>query len=563
MEATAGSSSSRSPQNLSQPRAGLTIKLASALVASTAIIFGVFGWLNLRAQRLESEQMVQLSADRVGDIIKRSTRYGMMHEDRAALYQVIRDIGTEPAIKRVRIFNKEGRITFSTDAAEINHGVDKTAEQCYACHAQAQPLVKLNQPGRARIFSSPNGERVLAVIRPIENEPSCWNADCHAHSSSQQILGVIDTHFSLAAVDAKGSQRQARTAFFTVLAMALMSIFSLVFVWFVLHRPVREMLAGIHRVADGDLGFSLPVRSHDELGELAGAFNKMSTELASAHNEITTWNRTLEDRVARKTRELERTQAGLIGAEKMASLGKLAATVAHEVNNPLFGILTFARLALKDSSDEKQRERLKTIERESLRCGEIMRNLLTFARQTPKKREPNDFNGLVERALKLVKHQQELQQIELEVDLETDIPQVTCDAGQVQQVALVLMVNANEAMPQGGRLFVSTEYDRDDEQVRLRVRDTGCGITAEAMSKIFEPFFSTKEDQHRTGLGLAIAKNIIDQHGGTIEVQSKPGAGTEFLVTFPLIGADPPVTQNGAGSPSFKSVNQVAHDCTN
>src|SRR3954451_2993262 len=114
-------------------RAGLTIKLGLALVASTAVIFGVFGWLNLRVQRQEAEEMIQLSADRVGDIIKRSTRYGMMNDDRAALYQVIRDIGSEPAIKRIRIFNKEGRITFSSEAAEINHGVDKTAEQCYAC----------------------------------------------------------------------------------------------------------------------------------------------------------------------------------------------------------------------------------------------------------------------------------------------------------------------------------------------------------------------------------------------------------------------------------------------
>ena len=116
-------------------RAGLTVKLAIALVASTAVIFGVFGWLNLQAQRRESEQMVQLSADRVSDIIKRSTRYGMMNEDRAALYQVIRDIGTEPAIKRIRIFNKEGRITFSDRRLGDQSGVDKTAEQCYACHA--------------------------------------------------------------------------------------------------------------------------------------------------------------------------------------------------------------------------------------------------------------------------------------------------------------------------------------------------------------------------------------------------------------------------------------------
>jgi two-component system NtrC family sensor kinase len=324
---------------------------------------------------------------------------------------------------------------------------------------------------------------------------------------------------------------------------------------------VRELLTGIHRLAGGDLGFSLPVRSNDELGELAAAFNKMSAELASAHNEITTWNHTLEDRVARKTRELERTQAGLFGAEKMASLGKLAATVAHEVNNPLFGILTYARLALKDTTEEKQRERLKTIERESLRCGEIMRNLLTFARQTPRKREPNDFNGLVERALKLIRHQVELQQIDLHVKLASDLPQVICDAGQMQQVALVLLVNATEAMQVGGQLFVSTGYDSDAEQVRLRVRDTGCGIRPELISKVFEPFFSTKEDQHRTGLGLAIAKNIVDQHGGAIEVKSNagggPGAGTEFIVTLPLLAPEPAGSENGS-----VSSNLVVHQVT-
>lgn len=531
-------------------RAGIAVKLAVALVASTAVIFGVFGWLNLRVQRREAEAMVMASADRVGDIIKRSTRFGMLNDDRAALYQVIRDIGTEPAIKRVRIFNKEGRITFSTDTAEINHAVDKGAEQCYACHAQAQPLVKLNQPGRGRIFTSPEGQRVIAVIRPIENEPACWNSDCHAHPRSQQILGVIDTHFSLAAVDAQARQRQTRTASFTVLAMLLMSIVSLVFVWVVLYRPVRELLAGIHRVAGGDLGYSLTVRSNDELGELAAAFNKMTTELAAAHHEITSWAHTLEDRVTRKTRELERTQAGLFAAEKMASLGKLAATVAHEVNNPLFGILTYARLALKDTQDEKQRERLKTIERESLRCGEIMRNLLTFARQTPKKREPNDFNGLVERALKLVHHQVELLQISLDVKLDPAIPEVTCDAGQLQQVALVLLANATEAMPSGGSLWVVTAYDSGNEQVRLQVRDTGCGIPPHVMSKIYEPFFSTKEDQHRTGLGLAIAKNIIDQHGGSIQVHSRPGKGTEFLVILPVLAPEPAGTEPAEAEPA-------------
>ena len=528
-------------------RAGLTVKLATALIASTAVIFGFFGWLNLRTQRRADEQMVRLAADRVCDIIKRSTRFSMLNEDRPTLYHVIRDIASEPNIKRVRIFNKEGRIAFSTDTAEINHAVDKRAEQCYACHSQAQPLTKLNQTGRGRIFTGPTGERVLAVIRPIDNEPACYNAACHAHPESQRILGVIDTHFSLADVDRQAAASQTRTASFTILAMAMMCGVSLIFVWVVLYRPVHELIAGIHSVAEGDLGYRLVVRSNDELGELASAFNKMSEELTEAQKEITAWTHTLEDRVAKKTRELERTQAGLFNAEKMASLGKLAATVAHEVNNPLFGILTYARLCLKDASDGKTRDRLKIIERESLRCGEIMRNLLTFARQTPKKREPNDFNALVQRALRLVNHQVELQQIQLTVQLAADIPQITCDAGQVQQVALILMANANEAMQQGGQLFVSTSYDPETEQVELRVRDTGCGINPDNIAKIFEPFFSTKEDQHRTGLGLAIAKNIIDQHGGTIKVNSVPGTGTEFVVNFPLLPPEPPAaTPNGS-----------------
>jgi two-component system NtrC family sensor kinase len=491
--------------------------------------------------------MVRLAADRVCDVIKRSTRFSMLNEDRPTLYQVIRDIASEPNIKRVRIFNKEGRIAFSTDTAEINHAVDKRAEQCYACHSQVQPLTKLNQTGRGRIFTGPTGERVLAVIRPIDNEPACYNAACHAHPESQRILGVIDTHFSLADVDRQGAASQTRTASFTILTMVMMSGVSLIFVWVVLYRPVQELMAGIRSVGAGDLGYRLVVRSHDELGELASAFNKMSEELAEAQKEITAWTHTLEDRVAKKTRELESTQAGLFNAEKMASLGKLAATVAHEVNNPLFGILTYARLCLKDAPDGKTRDRLKIIERESLRCGEIMRNLLTFARQTPKKREPNDFNALVQRALRLVNHQVELQQIQLAVQLAEDIPQITCDAGQVQQVALILMSNANEAMQQGGQLFVSTSYDPHTERVELRVRDTGCGISPDNIAKIFEPFFSTKEDQHRTGLGLAIAKNIIDQHGGTIKVNSVPGTGTEFVVNFPLLPPEPPAaTPNGS-----------------
>jgi two-component system NtrC family sensor kinase len=235
----------------------------------------------------------------------------------------------------------------------------------------------------------------------------------------------------------------------------------------------------------------------------------------------------------------------MAGTEQMASLGKLAATVAHEVNNPLMGILTYARLTRKgiEKADppppnrDRLVEQLQIIEHESRRCGDLMRNLLMFARQSSRTLQPNDVNALVGRAITLIRHQLELNGIELEQNLATDLPQVTCDAGQIQQIVLGLLVNATEAMPAnaGGRLWVETESAPG--AVVIRVRDNGPGIAADVMPHIFEAFFTTKTDEQRTGLGLAVAKSIVEQHGGEITLKSSSGAGAEFTIRLPLEGA--------------------------
>jgi two-component system NtrC family sensor kinase len=223
----------------------------------------------------------------------------------------------------------------------------------------------------------------------------------------------------------------------------------------------------------------------------------------------------------------------------MASIGKLAATVAHEINNPLFGILTYARLVLRHilkteiPGRDEVVEQIQTIERESKRCGDLVKNLLTFSRQAPSNREPNDVNTVVDRAVLLVKHKLEMQNIELRVNLDRSIPPVECDANQIQQVVLVLMVNASEAMPKGGTLEVTTAFDNEAEQGVIRVRDSGCGIPEDVLPRIFDPFFTTKEDQNRTGLGLAVAHSIVEQHAGEISVRSTPGEGTEFIIRLP------------------------------
>ena len=245
----------------------------------------------------------------------------------------------------------------------------------------------------------------------------------------------------------------------------------------------------------------------------------------------------------RKTAELERAHKTLLSTEKMASIGKLAATVAHEINNPLFGILTYARLVLRAllkldiPGRDDLAEQLQTIERESKRCGDLVKNLLTFSRQAPSNREPGDLNAVVRRAILLVKHKLDMQSIELVERLASDLPPAHCDANQIQQVVLVLMVNASEAMPKGGRLEVSTEFDASSEQCLVRVKDNGAGIPEDVLPRIFDPFFTTKEDQLRTGLGLAVAHSIVEQHAGGITVRSKPGEGTEFTVALPVTAA--------------------------
>jgi two-component system NtrC family sensor kinase len=404
-------------------RLGLAAKLALCVIASTAAFFALFGYINQRMARTNSEDLVRKSADRLANIMLRSTRYAMLQDDRKALVNIIQELGSEPGIQRIRVFDQTGRITLSTDAREVNTAGPPPG------------------PEGARTFTDAQGQRVLAVNRLIENSAACSNAACHYHPSSQKILGAIDADLSLAQVDAQMAQHQSTLRWFLLGAIVFGCGAAVAFMWIAVYRPVKELIRGTHRVADGDLGYRLPVRSDDELGDLAASFNKMTVEVADVQAHI-------EEQVRRKTAELEKVHKTLLNSEKMASIGKLAATVAHEINNPLFGILTYARLVLREllkhdlPNRDELAEQLQTIERESKRCGELVKNLLTFSRQQPSNREPNDLNTIVHRATLLVKHKLDMQSIELTESLAPNLPPVECDANQIQQVVLVLMVNA-------------------------------------------------------------------------------------------------------------------------
>jgi two-component system, NtrC family, sensor kinase len=520
----------------------LATKLTLCLVGSMVLLFGLVGYLNIRLNRQHLEEVVFQSADRISDLIRRSIRYSMLRDQRDEVFQIINTIGHQPGISKIRIFNKEGKITFSTDSQEVGKYVDKNAEACYACHAQAQPLERLDRPDRMRIYTAREGGRVLGLISPIENEPDCSNAACHAHSSvGTRVLGVLDTDLSLSAIDRSLEAHKRKMAGLTAVSILAVSLVSMIFVWVMVRKPVRGLTEATRHVAEGDLGYSIPEASGDEIGTLAKSFNRMTSNLRTAQAEILEWTSTLEARVQQKSDEVERAYMHLVQAERMASLGKLSAVVAHEINNPLAGILTYCKLVSRmadkgfDGSArlEEAKSYLEIIERESRRCGAIVKNLLTFARQAPLVPQQNDLNAIVERCLLLVGHHLTLQSIDLEKNLAATLPPIYCDAAQIQQAFLALLINAVEAMPQGGRLRIRTSFDPVRREGRVEVSDEGPGIPEEILPHIFEPFFTTKQEGTGVGLGLAVAFGIVRQHGGNLEVLTTSPQGTTFAIVLP------------------------------
>jgi two-component system NtrC family sensor kinase len=520
----------------------LSTKLISWLLTSLLVIFALLGYLNIRLHRQHLEAATLTSAERVSDVIKRSTTYYMMRYDREGLYRTIQTMADEPGMSKVRILDSTGLIRYSTDPNEVNQSVDKNAEACYACHAQSKPLARLDRPDRLRIYHGRDGQRILGIITPIENQVACSNAACHAHPASQQILGVLDTNLSLAKADAQLAESTNRTVSYTVAAMLMLACLSWLFIVHVVDQPIRALTNGTKRLADGDLGFQIAVRSQDEVGDLALSFNEMSLQLRAANEEIIAWAKTLEDRVEEKTRELKTINDQVLHVEKMASVGKMAAVVAHEINNPLAGILTYSKLIKKwldqgELSVDKRKEAVECLDLiagESRRCGDIVKNLLTFSRTAPMNVAAADLNSVIDRSIRLVFHQLEMNGIEVQTDLPSDLPIVQCDAAQVEQVLLALIMNAIDAMPRGGNLWLRTRLLPDPEEVQIEVRDDGTGIPPEILPRMFEPFLTTKESGKGVGLGLAVSRNIVEAHGGRIEVQSELGKGTTFTVTLPL-----------------------------
>ncbi|HSK10600.1 MAG TPA: ATP-binding protein [Vicinamibacterales bacterium] len=511
-----------------------------AMVVSAALILltvALFVGITLRQQQRYLTQEVLRGAAQFSDTIKASTYHFMLADERESAYLAMETVGRLEGIHKVRMLNKEGRITFSTDVHEVGQMVDKRAEACYACHQQGQPLVRLNTKSRSRIFPQ-NGHRVLAMITPIYNEPGCSAASCHAHPPDQQVIGVLDVSMSLQEEDAAVAALRRGTLLIAGLGVLSLAAAGSLFLRRYVTRPLGELVAATGRIAQGDLDMRVPVRGTDEIGQLASSFNVMTSSLREARGELQQLNESLEQQVTERTSALRDAQAQLVQSEKMSSLGKLAASVAHEINNPLAGILTYSKLLIRMHEEGELTEKvrascvrnLRLVQRETERCSAIVRNLLDFARQRPPTLKEIDLSAVAEEALSLLGHRLQMQNVALVKDL-PPLPHVKADFGQMRQAFVNIALNAAEAMGNGGTLTVRARAA--GRMVEVEFVDTGPGIPPDDLSRILDPFFTTKEKG--TGLGLSVVYGLIERHGGKLDISSTVGVGTTVVLRLPAL----------------------------
>ncbi len=530
-------------------RSSIYARVVSIIAILSIFLFVAYSLIFRSVYEEYLNTVIRQRSDNMGSVIEGSLYYSMLQNDKSALQSTLDIINAMPGIDEVNMYNSQGDVVYSlfTPDSAVHSNPD-----CLSCHDDFEVMFPSRQKtyriidykSACSMNQSDKGHRQLLLRTPILNEQSCYVSACHAHSRDEEVLGSLIIKVPLTELDA--AVAKSSTEYFILAIVITILVFSLL-IFFTrnkIRKPLSDIITASEAVSKGDRSRRLEIKPYllDDIRSVALAFNNMLDNLDAANRELENWSHQLEYKVQKKSEELAEIQNELIHIERITSLGKLSSSVAHEINNPLSGILTYSKLVAKqlakielpEKTKDSMLRYLKVIESESKRCGDIVKGLLDFSRKDQENFQNCQLHRILKETYNLMAHQMHMAGIHFYTEFDANDDLVFCNDNQVKQVCVALLVNAMEAITVNGEILISTS-NPDADHIKVNISDNGVGIAAEDISRIFQPFYSAKQRASGMGLGLAIVHGIVQSHQGKVEVVSESGKGTTMSVLFKLV----------------------------
>ena len=507
-------------------------------------------WIIFRSVNEEyMRSVVRQSGTNIGLLVEGALYRSMLENDKEALQSTLDIINTMPGIDDINMYDEENNLVYSSFSDDT---IGHNNPNCTHCHMDLAEMFPRTEKAyriididtECKMSQRESNCRYLLIRSPILNQKSCYQSSCHAHQASDDVLGSLVIRIPLENLDA-AVNKSLRDFLLLAIIMTLLLVSILIFFTRKnIKKPLTAIIKASEAVTKGDKSTRLKIKDNqlDDMRMVSHAFNDMLDNLQAATVELQNWSHQLEYKVQKKTEELGEAQNELIQIERIASLGRLSLSVAHEINNPLLGILTYSKLVYKQISNldleaikkESILKHLKLIETETKRCGDIVKGLLDFSRTDQNDFKAKHLHEILRETYDLLSHPIKIANIHFIKDFDAMSDLIDCSANQIKQACVAILVNASEAVLENGEIILRTS-NPDDKNVKLEIIDNGLGVAPEDIPHILEPFFSTKQDASGIGLGLAIVHGIVKSHNGHIEVKSELGKGTAVSITFPLI----------------------------
>jgi two-component system, NtrC family, sensor kinase len=531
-------------------RSSIYGRVVLIITALSVFLFVSFSLIFKSVNEEYLNTIIRQNGNNIGYIVEGALYHSMLKNDKSSLQYTLDVINTLPGIDEVNMYDGDDALVYSSIDSDTSNSHGNP--NCVSCHSNIRSMFPekgksykiIDVDSDCKMIRNDKGGRHLLIKSPILNEKSCYLSACHAHKATDTLLGSLVIKIPLTDLDA--AVVKSSTEFFLLAIFTTLSLF-LILIYFTRKRikdPLNELIKVSIAVANGDKSTRVEISpGHlDDMRMVSMAFNDMLDNLQSANDELENWSQQLEYKVQKKSEELGAAQNELMHVERLASLGKLSSSVAHEINNPLSGILIYTKLLYKQLSNsevnitkrDSMLKHLKMIENETKRCGEIVKGLLDFSRKDQDDFEPKHLHEILQDTFDLMTHPLKIANIRFISDFAAKSDFINCSPNQIKQACVAMLVNASEAVLDNGEITIRTK-NTDADSINMEISDNGLGIAAEDIPHIFEPFFSTKQDASGIGLGLAIVHGIFQNHKGKINVKSEVGKGTTISVTLPLI----------------------------